>query len=496
VNLNVLSNLLYASNVVPGQVYGKDYLLFSAYTDAIDPTNSKAWNCNPVNSTFPYWCGPNNQTFDDSQSRSWWSLWNAQDVAYYVEAGFPGGTNVSVSQVGNATLPPSAFRYNNKVYLTSSASNYGGQTDNEAFVNTATTTDVSMIVKVEAFYFASDRGGNSAKAGIQIRESMDPGSRYFSIAVTGGNGIELSYRGTAYNWPYSTGTTSGLAFSPVWFKVNKRMDSFTAYTSQDGVTWTLFYQPINIQSFGVNFTSIQSGLVLTANDWANQYAEAVFSSYQDNQYYYPSSAPSSSPAPSAVRTKTSLDINLQNPALPGSSYLYTHSGTWKVKTGGSDIWNTVDSFTFVPFNTSNTNLVVQAYIPSYQPASQYSKAGVMIRDSLNANASNAFAVLEGAEGVGMQWRPTTGASTQQIGFPWPPPGLIYSWVKLVKVNNTITGYKKTILPDAEWIKLGSVNVTFTKSTLYVGMALSSNNWGSYTTAKFQWFSINTTASAY
>lgn len=178
--------------------------------------------------------------------------------------------------------------------------------------------------------------------------------------------------------------------------------------------------------------------------------------------------------------------------MPGSSFLYTRTGMWKVKTGGSDIWNSADSFTFVPFNVSNSNLMVQAYIPSYQPASQYSKAGVMIRDSLYANSTNVFAALLGAQGVGMQWRPTTGAATQQAGFPWPPPGLIYSWVRLVKINNTITAYKKTILPDAEWIALGSVNVTFTKPTLYVGMALSSNNWGAYTTAKFQWFNVNTT----
>lgn len=258
-NLSILYNLMYASTIVPGQVYGTDYLLFSAYSDAIDPTNSKAWTCKPVNSTFPYWCGPDNKTYDDSPARSFWSLWGAQDVAYYIEAGFSGATNVTVINVGNATLPASAFRYNNKIYLTSTASNYGGQNDNLAFVNTATSTDVSMIVKVEAFYYAWDRNGNSAKAGLQIRESLDPASRYFAIAVTGGNGIELSYRGTTGNWASSYGTTSGKAFSPVWFKVNKRMDSFTAYTSQDGVTWTLFYQPVNIQNFGVNSTTIQSG---------------------------------------------------------------------------------------------------------------------------------------------------------------------------------------------------------------------------------------------
>jgi hypothetical protein len=102
-NLNVLNNLLYTSVIVPGQVYGKDYLLFSTYADAQDPTNKNAWICNPANTTFPYYCAPNNKTTDDSQARNWWSSWGAQDVAYYIEAGFNGGTNVSVTNIGTNT---------------------------------------------------------------------------------------------------------------------------------------------------------------------------------------------------------------------------------------------------------------------------------------------------------------------------------------------------------------------------------------------------------
>ena len=361
------------------------------------------------------------------------------------------------------------------------------------YANQASSTDVSMVVKVESLAAALDRGGSWAKAGLMVRESLDAGSRYFAVAVTGGNGIELSYRSTANYWTYSYGTTSGQAFSPVWLKVNLRMGTFTAYTSPDGVNWSLFYQPVVISSFGTNFTKIQSGLVVTASEWNSQYAEAVFSGYTDNLFYYPSSAPSSSPAPSSIRTTQSgVDINLQNKALPGSVYNYPRTGIWKIKSGGSDIWNSADSFTFVPFTMTSTNFVLQAYIPWYQPASSYSKAGVMVRDSLNANATNVATLLTGGNGVVLHWRPSTGASSQEAGYPWPAPGLMYSWVRLIKVNNTIAAYRKTILPDAEWIKIASVNVTFTQPTLYVGMALSSNNWGAYTSAKFQWYSINAT----
>jgi len=488
--LHVLSNIQFSSTIVPGQVYGQDFLLFSTYDDALDPTNAKAWPCRQANSTFPYGCGPLNQTYDDSQARLFysWGVWGAQDVAFYIESGFSGATKIPGVDIGGASLPGYALQYNNKIYVASSAYGYGWK-DTEFLMNQQSSSDVSIIVKVESMYFTPDRGGNWSKAGIQIRDSLDPNARYFALAVTGGNGIELSYRNS---WTNSFGTTPGKAFSPVWLKVNLRMGTFTAYTSLDGATWSLFAAPVTLPDWGSNTTGvIQSGLVVTANDWAYQYADAVFSNYQNIQFSYPSSAPSISPAPSAIRTKMAVDINLQNSKLPGSEYFSSRSGVWKIKSGGSDVGGKSDSFSFVPFNVTNTtNFAVQAYIPTILAPSQGSKAGVMIRDSLNANATNAFAFLTGNYGLGLSWRPNPNVTSQSTGMNWQY--VANSWVRLIKINNTITGWKKTTQPDAEWISLGAVNITFTSPTLYVGMAVASNFWNAYATATFQKFTINTT----
>jgi hypothetical protein len=152
--------------------------------------------------------------------------------------------------------------------------------------------------------------------------------------------------------------------------------------------------------------------------------------------------------------------------VPGSA---TYSnGVFSVTGSGSDIWNTADAFQFdyVPV-TGNCTII--ARVTALQNIDPWSKAGVMIRESLNANAANAFIAVTPGNGVTWQSRSSTGGATVNsvtggLNAPYR--------VKLVRNGNTFTGYRS---PDGvTWTQQGTATFSMA-STAYIGLALTSHN---------------------
>ena len=74
-----------------------------------------------------------------------------------------------------------------------------------------------------------------AKAGVMFRSSTDPGSPYYALFVTPGNGIAVQWRaaqGATTSQVLIAGTT------PTYLQVMRTGTTFTAATSPDGVTYT------------------------------------------------------------------------------------------------------------------------------------------------------------------------------------------------------------------------------------------------------------------
>ncbi len=74
-----------------------------------------------------------------------------------------------------------------------------------------------------------------AKGGLMMRGSTDPGAPYYALFVTPGNGLALQYRATQ-----GGASTQVLAVgaAPTWLKIARATNTFTAYSSPDGVSWT------------------------------------------------------------------------------------------------------------------------------------------------------------------------------------------------------------------------------------------------------------------
>ncbi len=75
-----------------------------------------------------------------------------------------------------------------------------------------------------------------AKSGVMIRESLAANSAHVDCHVTSGNGISFQLRATTGGTTTST-IASGIS-APYWVRVQRIGNSFTAYRSSDGTTWT------------------------------------------------------------------------------------------------------------------------------------------------------------------------------------------------------------------------------------------------------------------
>jgi fibronectin type 3 domain-containing protein len=162
--------------------------------------------------------------------------------------------------------------------------------------------------------------------------------------------------------------------------------------------------------------------------------------------------------------------------LTGSANL--SSGVFTVTGAGADIWGTSDAFRYA-YVTVTGSCTMIARVAGVQNIDGWSKAGIMIRDSLNANAVNAYIAVTPGNGVTWQWRSSTGGSSGNSAIA----GLSAPyWVKLVRSGNTFTGYRS---PDGViWTQQGASQTFTMSSTAYIGLAVTSHNSSSLCAATF------------
>ena len=151
-----------------------------------------------------------------------------------------------------------------------------------------------------------------------------------------------------------------------------------------------------------------------------------------------------------------------------TSAIYTN-GVFTVAGIGADIWGTSDAFRYVYLPVTG-NCTMIARVTSVQNIDQWSKAGIMIRESLNANAANAFIAVTPGNGVTWQYRTSTGASSgnnNMTGLNAP------YWVKLVRSGNAFTGYRSS--DGMNWTQQGTSQTFTMASSALVGLAVTSHN---------------------
>ena len=154
------------------------------------------------------------------------------------------------------------------------------------------------------------------------------------------------------------------------------------------------------------------------------------------------------------------------------------NGMFTVTASGDDIWNAADAcrFFYIPV-TGDCTMV--ARVTAVQNINSWSKAGVMIRNSLDAGAANSYIAVTPGFGVTWQFRSSDGANssnnnTTGLSAPY--------WVKLVRSGSTFSGYRS---PDGtNWTQQGTSQTLTMGSTVYVGLAVTAHNNTSLCVATF------------
>ncbi len=165
--------------------------------------------------------------------------------------------------------------------------------------------------------------------------------------------------------------------------------------------------------------------------------------------------------------------------VPASVGSFTVGPPIKMTAGGVDIWGTADQLHFAYKQLSGPGSIT-AKVVSVSLTDSWAKAGVMIRESLEAGSANAMVVVTPGNGVVFQRRPSLGAASEQVA---QQAGIVApQWVKLTRSGNTFTAeYSANGTPP--WTTLGSVDMPML-ADVYVGLCLTSHTINATCTAEF------------
>jgi len=161
-------------------------------------------------------------------------------------------------------------------------------------------------------------------------------------------------------------------------------------------------------------------------------------------------------------------------------------GTYTMSAAGADIGGTADQFRFVYKQLSGPGSIV-ARVLSVQNTDEWSKAGVMIRRSLDPTSPYAAVYITPGYGCRFQGRLALGAeATSDSSVATPEQNAIVApyWVKLERDNaNNFNGYYSSDGVTWQAMSWNPQNISMA-TDVYVGLALTSHNANAVCKAEF------------
>jgi outer membrane protein assembly factor BamB len=364
--------------------------------------------------------------------------------------------------IGGALPPGTDSLANGTWNETAGGGDIWGTADSFHFVYQTLTADGT----VAAYVAAQQNTSAWAKAGVTLRATTDPGSPYYAVLVTPGNGIAVQWRaaqGGSSSQVLTTGTV------PAYLMVARYTSGgqiyYTAYTSQDGSTWTAIVGSTHVLAMS---GSVLAGIAMTSHNQGTASA-VTLDAVSVNAAELP-------PPATCPNTWTCADIGTVAPG-PGSQSL--SGGIWNVTGFGNDIWGTADSFHFV-YQTLAADGSISAQIVSQTSSSAWAKGGLMMRLTTDPGSPYYAVFATPSNGIAVQWRSAQAGTSGQV----TTSGTVPLYVRIVRSGTTYSAYTS---PDGStWTLVAGSTQSLPDLTgsLLEGFAVTSHNTGQFSTVVF------------
>ncbi|MDB5325828.1 MAG: peptidase domain protein [Phycisphaerales bacterium] len=164
---------------------------------------------------------------------------------------------------------------------------------------------------------------------------------------------------------------------------------------------------------------------------------------------------------------SSGDISASGTGRGGYVTYDASTGTFYQGGSGSDIAGSSDAMSYT-YQTLNGDGSITAQITGLDNTNSAAKAGLMLRESLGANARHAYVYFT-PTGSQFSYRTTVGGGTSIFALSALMPG----WLRLTRSGNVVTMF--TSLDNVTYTAIGSATFSALANQVYLGMAVTSKN---------------------
>lgn len=414
---------------------------------------------------------------------------------YYLQGSAPATLSPFIASVQNAAETLFVASSNGQVDATSGATEVASTivlpNTAQVWIGTATTP-----LSLSAGQSVSLNAGSTIFIAVTNPGQVDTlvtGIRFLVSTDMSGNSIGLSLvnDGSAYNalriTCEHTATTPSSGYAVVGFWTR------TAYCSDTSTNFNAFRSAFTSATVSALYSAATGqvslavpGLNSTMAVQANVITETINSlsgSDLDSAFTLPLlSVNGTEYVTDTVQNWTSQDIgNATGGSATERSSQGLYTGQVQVVGGGTDIWGTADGFQFYYQQLVGDGTVVARLtsMPTGTGISAWTKAGVMMRNDLTPGSMNALCSLDGTHGQRFSVRTAENGTSARSGNKTTTQPY---WFKVTRAGNTFTGYSSA--DGVNWTQVGAATTIPMNTTIYAGIAVTSNNESSPITTGF------------
>jgi autotransporter-associated beta strand protein len=458
----------------------------TSYYYAITATNGSGSSANSaqVNTiTIPAAPTGPSATGGTSQVALTWNASTGASTYNVLRATSANGTYTSVATALTGTsYTDTGLSSGTTYYYAVTATNGSGSSANSTQVNAvpAPASPSSVTATAGNGQVALSWTASTGATGYSVLRAISANGSYTTIAsgVTGTSYTDTGLaNGTTYYYAVAASNGSGSSSN------SSQVNAITAPAAPTGLTATAdnaqvsllwnsstgaaTYNVLRSTTSGSGYVAVASGLSGTS------YIDTGLTN--GTTYYYVVTATNTGGTSANSGEASGMPVALPSPWATSDigstgavgSASRSPSGVFTLTGAGADIWGSSDAFRYV-YQTASGDCDITARVATLQNTNNAAKSGIMIRESLNANSTEAMTDITAANGLEFLRRTTTGGSTGGVAVSGPRAPY---WVRLVRSGNTFTSYRSS--DGVTWTNVGSVTITMA-SNVYIGILVCSH----------------------